>query len=233
MFSRMQKRGEKIVLRLKMGAKNYPQVISRNIIADITGSVYPNEVVLVSGHIDSWDVGQGAMDDGAGAFVAWNSLSLLHSLGLRAKRTLRMVMWTGEEFGVYGGNAYWEAHKEDMLKNYLLVEESDMGAFKPIGVGFTGNNASTQVMQSVVSLLKPINADNLIIGAECPDLGEAISAGINGASLQTENSKYFYFHHSNGDTMTVLNSTDLDSDTALTAIVSFVVADLKDRLPGK
>jgi carboxypeptidase Q len=228
---RMQQRDESLVIHLKMEARSYPEVTSRNIVADLRGTTFPDEVVLVSGHIDSWDVGQGAMDDGGGAFVAWNALSLLHHLGLRAKRTIRLVMWTGEEFGAYGGQAFWDKHKEDMLKNYVLVEESDMGTFRPRAIGFTGTPNATRVMQEVVKLLVSVNASTLDSGAQCPDLGGPIAAGIPAASLNTINDKYFYFHHTNADTMTVLNSAELDLCTAVTAVVAYVVADLKDKLP--
>lgn len=89
MLARMQKRKTKLVIKLLMSAQNLPNKVSRNVIADITGNQYPSNVVIVSGHIDSWDVGQGAMDDGGGAFISWNALALLKKLGLRARRTIR------------------------------------------------------------------------------------------------------------------------------------------------
>ncbi|KAJ7337985.1 hypothetical protein JRQ81_010511, partial [Phrynocephalus forsythii] len=111
LMARMSSWGTKIVVTLKMGAKTYPDVDSFNVVAEIIGSKYPEQVVLVSGHLDSWDVGQGAMDDGGGAFISWEVLSLVKDLGLRPKRTLRLVLWTAEEQGGVGAEQYYRFHK--------------------------------------------------------------------------------------------------------------------------
>ncbi|KAL4842553.1 hypothetical protein H8958_012851 [Nasalis larvatus] len=116
MMSRMASRGIKIVIQLKMGAKTYPDTDSFNTVAEITGSKYPEQVVLVSGHLDSWDVGQGAMDDGGGAFISWEALSLIKDLGLRPKRTLRLVLWTAEEQGGVGAFQYYQLHKRNSYR---------------------------------------------------------------------------------------------------------------------
>jgi carboxypeptidase Q len=231
MLWRMQKRGQSPMVHLKMEARNLGETRSHNIVADLKGTLYPEEIVLVSGHIDSWDVGQGAMDDGGGAFVAYNTISLLKYLGLRAKRTIRMVMWTAEEFGIFGGDQYFARHKDEILKNFVMVEESDMGVFKPKGIAFSGSSAAKSVIQGIVGLLGPLNATMYFDNAECPDLGLAINSGVPAASLQTANERYFYFHHSEGDTMSVLNPDDLDAGTAVTSVLAYIVADLDKRLP--
>ncbi|XP_073186611.1 carboxypeptidase Q isoform X3 [Lepidochelys kempii] len=111
MMARMSSRGTRIVVTLKMGAKTYTDIVSFNTVAEIVGSKYPEQVVVVSGHLDSWDVGQGAMDDGGGAFISWEALSLIKDLGLRPKRTLRLVLWTAEEPGGVGAEQYYQLHK--------------------------------------------------------------------------------------------------------------------------
>ncbi|MCH8328384.1 MAG: M20/M25/M40 family metallo-hydrolase, partial [Candidatus Marinimicrobia bacterium] len=103
MMQRMADRGETLVVRLKMGAKTLPDASSRNVVAEITGSEFPDEVIVMGGHIDSWDVGTGAMDDAGGCVAAWEALNLLKELGLRPRRTVRVVMWTNEEKGLEGG----------------------------------------------------------------------------------------------------------------------------------
>lgn len=108
MFDRMTKRGDRVVIRLYIGGKYYGMTESRNLIAELNGTKYPDEVVIVSGHLDSWDVGQGALDDGGGAFISWRALSLLKKLGFKTKRTLRAVLFTGEEQGFHGAKAYVE-----------------------------------------------------------------------------------------------------------------------------
>lgn len=230
MMDRMQQRGDKIVVKLNMSAQNLPFVESRNTIAEIKGSKYPEQVVLVSGHLDSWDVGQGAMDDGGGAFISWQALSLIRQLGLRPKRTMRMVMWTGEEEGGYGGQEYYKQHKKD-IKNYDMVLESDEGTFTPLGMNFQGNDGAMSIMSSVVNLLKPINATILKKGGGGEDISLWMAAGVPGGSLKNANENYFYFHHTNGDTMTVQDPVSMNLCSAVWAVVSYTVADLEEMLP--
>ncbi|XP_045181827.2 carboxypeptidase Q-like isoform X2 [Mercenaria mercenaria] len=230
MMWRMAQRGEKIEVFLNMSAQNLPTTISRNTVAEIKGSTHPEQVVLVSGHLDSWDVGQGAMDDGGGAFISWQALSLVRQLGLRPKRTLRMVLWTAEEFGGIGAQSYYEQHKND-VSNFDLVMESDEGTFTPTGIDFNGNANASKIMTEVLKLLQPINASILDGGGEGTDIGPWMTAGVPGASLKNQNDKYFYFHHTNGDTMTVQDPVAMNLCSAVWAVTAYVVADLDDMLP--
>ncbi|XP_010617888.1 carboxypeptidase Q isoform X2 [Fukomys damarensis] len=177
MLSRMALRGNKIVIQLKMGAKSYPDTDSFNTIAEIVGSKYPEQVVLVSGHLDSWDVGQGAMDDGGGAFISWEALSLIKDLGLRPKRTLRLVLWTAEEQGGVGAFQYFQLHKIN-ISNYSLVMESDQGTFLPTGLQFTGSEKARAIMEEVMKLLQPLNITQLFRDAEGTDINFWIQAGV-------------------------------------------------------
>ncbi|XP_053323174.1 carboxypeptidase Q [Spea bombifrons] len=230
MLARMASRGEKIVILLKMGAINHPDADSFNTVAEIIGSKYPEQVVIVSGHLDSWDVGQGAMDDGGGAFISWEALSLIKDLGLRPKRTIRLVLWTGEEQGGVGAGQYYERHKGD-IANIDLVMESDMGTFMPIGIQFRGNKEARAIMMEIMQLLQPINITNLYDDAEGTDINYWMQAGVPGASLLDELSKYFWFHHSQGDTMTVQNPVWMNLCAAIWTVVAYVVADLEEMLP--
>lgn len=232
-LARMQERGQNITLRLKMECVNLPMEASMNVVAEWKGTEKPEEVVIVSGHLDSWDVGVGAMDDGGGLAVAWQALSGLSQLGMRAKRTVRVVGWVGEEFGGYGGRAYFEKHKGEE-ERVVMVVESDMGVFRPRGMSFSGGEKAGVVMQEVMNLLAPINASLLITddgrGYET-DTGPWEAVGVPGASLSSENEKYFNFHHSEGDQMGVLKKGDMDLAAAVFAVVAFVVADLDEALP--
>lgn len=230
MMWRMAQRGERIQVFLNMSAQNLPSTISRNTVAEIKGSTYPEQVVLLSGHLDSWDVGQGAMDDGGGALISWQALSLVRQLGLRPKRTLRMVLWTAEEFGGVGAQAYYDQHKVD-VNNFDLVMESDIGTFTPTGIDFTGSANATKIMTEVLKLLKPINASILDGNGEGTDISPWMSAGVPGASLKNLNDNYFYFHHSQGDTMTVQDPVAMNLCSAVWAVTSFVVADMDQMLP--
>ncbi|KAM5281696.1 carboxypeptidase Q [Ctenodactylus gundi] len=230
MISRMASRGSIIVIQLKMEAKNYPDTDSFNTVAEITGSKYPEQVVLVSGHLDSWDVGQGAMDDGGGAFISWEALSLIKDLGLRPKRTLRLVLWTAEEQGGIGASQYYQLHKIN-ISNYSLVMESDLGTFLPTGLQFTGCEKARAIMEEVMSLLKPLNITQVLTGGEGTDINFWIQAGVPGASLYDDLYKYFFFHHSHGDTMTALDPKQMNVAAAVWAVVSYVVADMEEMLP--
>ena len=132
LLQRMHDRGERPTLRLKMEARFLPDAESANVVAEIKGSEKPDEVVLISGHFDSWDVGQGAHDDGGGCIIAWEAARLLKELGLRPRRTIRVVLYTNEENGLRGGNAYRDAHRAELSKHILAIE-SDSGVYRPRG----------------------------------------------------------------------------------------------------
>lgn len=232
LLARLQERGSEPVVKLVMGAKSLPPALSRNTIAELRGDSKPEEVVLLSGHLDSWDVGQGAMDDGAGAFISWRALAVLRRLGLKPRRTLRCVLWTGEELHTAGALEYYRRHfsSEQQLMN--LVMESDSGTFRPLGLSFSGYNEQARcIVAEVLRLFTRINATRLTLGASAPDLKAWIKEGVPGASLSTANEKYFLFHHTEGDTMSVLDRHELDLCTALWAAASYVFADLSMRLP--
>ncbi|KAM4736441.1 carboxypeptidase Q-like [Anableps anableps] len=227
---RLAQKKQKIVIRLIMGAQTLPDADSFNTVAEIRGWQHPEQVVLLSGHLDSWDVGQGAMDDGGGAMISWEALSLIKDLGLRPRRTLRAVLWTAEEQGGVGARQYFNLHKEN-ISNFDLVMESDLGTFTPMGLQFRGSDAAQKVMEEVVKLLAPINTTKLETGAEGTDIFLWMQAGVPGASLHVADSRYFWFHHSEGDTMSVQDPHDMDLCSALWAVVAYVVADLQDMLP--
>ena len=187
-------------------------------------------MVVVGGHLDSWDVGQGAMDDGGGSFISWQVLTIMKQLGLRAKRTVRVVLWTGEEIGLVGGEQYYEAHKVN-ISNYNMVMESDAGTFKPDGLKFSGTDEAFDVIKEVMKLLEPIGASNLYPNQEGEDISFWVKAGVPGGSLSADNGQYFYFHHTDGDTMTVENPDDLDLCAAVWAVVAYVVADMDEMIP--
>lgn len=228
MLLRMYRRGDKIIIRLKMEAKNMPPVLSRNTISEIEGKQIKDKAVIVSGHLDSWDVGNGAMDDGGGAFISWYSLVLLKSLNIRPRRTIRAILWTGEEPGLVGAVQYSKVHNKD---EFVLLMESDEGTFTPEGITFSGNKQANCIMKEILSLLSPINATKLELSN---DVGSDISIwsnqGIPMASLLNKNEKYFWFHHSNGDTMSVEDSDVLDKCLAVWTSVAYVVADLSVNL---
>ena len=230
MFDRMQQRGWPIKIHLYMGAQNLKPVISRNTVAEVVGSVYPEQVVVVSGHLDSWDVGQGAMDDGGGAFVSWQALSTIKHLGLRPKRTLRLVMWTDEENGGVGSMQYFQQHKVN-ASNYNILFESDMGVFTPTGIQFTGSAKAKAVVTQIGQLVKSINASSVSDDGSETDTAYWSQIGVPTATLANKNDKYFYFHHTDGDTISVLDPVEMNLCSALWSVFAYVLADMETMLP--
>lgn len=171
------------------------------------------------------------MDDGGGLMISAEALSVLKFLNLRPKRTLRAILWTTEEFGLWGVQEYIKKHKNE-LDNFNAVFESDIGTFRPLGLDFSGSGNAGCIIQEVLKLLAPINATEFRSMPEVgSDIGYFIQKGVPGISLNTENSKYFWFHHSQGDTMTVENADELDLCTAVWTVSSYVIADLSVSLP--
>jgi len=227
---RMQDRGDRIVVRLRMGAEMLPDAPSRNVVAEVVGRERPDEVVLVSGHIDSWDVGAGAMDDGGGSVAAWEAVRLMHRLGLHPRRTVRVVLWTNEENGLRGGNAYRDTHR-DQLDRHVLAIESDGGVFRPTGFGFTGSDAAYATVREVGRLLGRIEAGDIRRGGGGADIGPMMREGVPGMGLQVDGPRYFWYHHSDGDTVDKLDPAEMASCVAAMAVMAYVVADLPEPLP--
>ncbi|MBA4150057.1 MAG: M20/M25/M40 family metallo-hydrolase [Verrucomicrobia bacterium] len=230
MMQRMQERGKKIVVRLKMEAKTLPMARSRNVIAEIVGREKPEEIIVVSGHIDAWDVGQGAMDDAGGCVAAWEAVRLMHKLNLRPRRTVRVVLWTNEENGLRGAREYREKYKAD-LKNHVLAIESDEGVFKPHGFAFTGTEKATATIRQIMTLLKPIGATQLTFDASGADISQLEDDGVPLMDLRVESSKYFWYHHTEADTVDKLDKADFNQCVAAMAVMSYIVAELPERLP--
>lgn len=226
LIQRWTNRNKRIVIRLFIDAKNFDDVESQNIIADIVGTEKPSEVVLMSGHIDSWYNTDGAMDDGGGAFITYMAADVLKKLGLRPKRTVRAVLWTSEEFGLVGAQQYFKDHKHE-LKNFKIVMESDLGTFKPLGLSITNvGQLGKCIVSEVLSLTEEIGTTRLDTNYEGSDIELFSDAGVPGLSLANENSKYFYYHHTSGDSISIEDPDDLDKSTILWAAASYVLADL-------
>ena len=230
MLHRMQERGDKIRITLKMGAQTLPDVPSRNVVAELRGSEKPDEIVVMGGHIDSWDVGSGAMDDGGGVVIAWEALRIMKALGLRPRRTIRVVGWTNEENGLRGGTAYRDAHQGELDKHVVAIE-SDGGVFRPVGFGFTGSDAARAILKDVLALLKPIGADTLLAQGGGADIGPIMQRGVPGMSHVVDGTRYFWYHHTEADTPDKLDPAEVARNVAAMAVVAYVIADLPEKLP--
>ena len=230
MLARMQARGQKVVLTLKMQAHFEPDAKSRNVMAELVGRENPDEIVVMGGHSDSWDVGLGAMDDGGGIIVAWEALNVLKRLGLKPRRTIRVVLWTNEENGLRGGQQYAK-NQGDKSNNHVLAIESDGGVFKPSGFGFTGSDAARAMVTDIATLLGVIEADKITKGGGGADISPLMQTGVPGMGLQVDGTKYFWYHHTQADTPDKLNPAEMARCVAAMAVMAYVVADMPERLP--
>lgn len=233
MIQRMADRGEKIEILLKMEAETLPDVQSRNVIAEIKGSEFPDEIIVLGGHIDSWDVGQGVMDDGGGCIAAWEAVRIMKELGLKPKRTIRVVLWTNEENGLRGAEEYHRMVKEDeeSLEKHILAMESDAGVFDPVGFGFSGSDEAYEILTDIGTLLEGIGSGEVRRGGGGADIGPLMRSGVPGMGLVVDGSRYFWYHHTAADTMDKLDKEDFNECVATMAVFAYMVADLEDPLP--
>jgi carboxypeptidase Q len=201
------------------------------VIAEIKGSEKPDEVIVIGGHFDSWDVGQGAHDDGGGCIVAWETVRLLKELGLRPRRTIRVVLWTNEENGLRGGTAYHDAHKAEIAKHILAIE-SDSGVYRPEGFGLV-DTAPLQVRSNlleIAKLLSGIGADQIAADGGGADISPMMHDGVPGASLDVDGTHYFDIHHTHADTLDKVNPRELALCVATMAVMAYTVADMPESL---
>ena len=231
LLQRTYDRGDRISLRLKMEAKFLPDAESANVIAELKGSERPDEVVLIGGHFDSWDVGQGAHDDGGSCIALWEAVRLLKELGLRPRRTIRVVLYTNEENGLRGGTGYRDAHRTELAKHVFAIE-SDSGIYRPEGFGLS---ATTPLLvranlQEIAKLLSGIAADRIGADGGGADIGPLMREGVAGANLDVEGSRYFDIHHTQADTFDKIDPRDLALCVATMAVMAYTIADLPGSL---
>jgi len=230
MLHRMQNRGDRVVVTLAMDAQTLPDAPSRNVVAELRGRERPDEVVVLGGHVDSWDVGQGAMDDGGCSVAAWEAVRLMKTLGLQPKRTVRVVLWTNEENGGRGGRGYRDAHEAELTRHSAAME-CDNGVFKPNGFRFQGSAAGLAMVKQVAQALGRIGSSRVEAGEGEADVGPIIQRGVPGLALDVDDTKYFWYHHSSGDMMTVIGRDDFSRCIATMAAMAYLLADLDQPLP--
>jgi carboxypeptidase Q len=221
--------GDKVTVNLKLGAQTLPDIESANVIAELRGRERPEEVIVISGHLDSWDVGTGAQDDGAGCVVAMEALRILAKLNLRPRRTIRVVLFTNEENGLRGGVAYGEAHKTTIDKHIAAIE-ADAGAARPIGFSFEGKDADFAKIQKIAPLLRSFGADNMTRGFSGADISVITGQGVPGLGLRPDPTHYFDIHHTEADTLDKIDRLDLSLNVATMAIMAYVLAEMPEPL---
>lgn len=229
-LSQLLERHPDLELRLEMHCRENPEALSHNVVGEIVGRELPDEIVVVGGHLDAWDLGAGAHDDGAGCVHSLEALRLLKLVGFEPRRTIRCVLFMNEENGVRGGNSYYAANLEDM-DDHVFALESDRGGFTPQGFSTDANPAALETLQQIGTLLAPIRADRVFPGGGGVDIGPMRKSGVPLMGLVPDSQRYFDFHHSAADTIDAVNERELELGAAAVALMIAVVADMPERLP--
>jgi carboxypeptidase Q len=221
----------RVVMNLVLTPQTLEDAVSYNVIADLRGSEHPEQIVIVSGHLDSWDLGTGAIDDAAGVAVAMQAANLCKQLGLRPKRTLRVIAWMNEENGTRGANAYAAEYKAD-LANHVGAIESDSGAGHPIGFKGTVKPSTVEALRPLAKILAAIGADVLQNSEDYEaDIEPMASSGVPLFGLLQDGRTYFYYHHTAADTLDKIHPSDLAENAAAMAVLSYALADMPQTLP--
>ena len=226
LIARLAARGP-VKIHLSLPTRVGPEVQSYNVIADLKGSEHPEQVVIVSGHVDSWDLGTGAIDDGAGVAAAMEAAELLHRLNLRPKRTIRVIAWMNEEAGATGRDTYARDHAGDMGAQFAAIE-SDLGAEHPLGFSAKISAAAAQELSPVQDALRPIGANLIQVVPESPatDIEPLADKGVSAFAIWQDGLKYFTYHHTPADTLDKVVPEELRENAACMAVLGYALASM-------
>lgn len=232
LLDRLTARGP-VTVRLRIDTQELPDVESANVIGELRGREKPDEIVVIGAHIDSWDVGQGAHDDGAGCVTMMQALRVLKQLGLTPRRTIRVVLFTNEENGLRGARAYAKEHEAELAKTVFALE-ADSGGFAPRGfsVRHKDPEAGKRVrgrLAEVAALLAPLGTLRVTEGHAGADIEPMAPAGVPVVGLEVDSRSYFDYHHTEADTLDKVDPQDLADMVATVAVLAYVIADLPQR----
>jgi hypothetical protein len=230
MIARLCADGVPVKVHLAMEAHMEPDADSGDVIGEIPGREHPEEVVVMGGHIDSWDVGQGAQDDGAAIMASLQALALMKKLDLQPRRTIRVAFWVNEENGSRGGEAY-RAWVGDEYRNHVAAIEMDGGAETPRGFGAAVTGAAGMALLGQIGkLLDPIGAGEIDGQGGGEDIRPLMNAGVPGLGEHAAQTHYFDWHHTEADTLDKVNPEDFRKSIAAMAVMGYVLADMPGRL---
>jgi hypothetical protein len=248
LLERIQQSGDTPRVRFSMQAHMEPDADSADVIGEIPGSEKPEEVVVLGGHLDSWDVGQGAQDDGSGVTASLEAAALIKKLGLHPRRTIRVAFWVNEENGSRGATAY-RAWVGDKIGNHVAAIEMDSGAERPTGFGYSTfrmtrgkipvapqmtpeQQKSFEICEQIAALLKDIDATHVRPFGGGEDIDPLTADGVPSLSPSTVGAHYFDWHHTATDTVDKVDPEDFNRNVAVLAVLSYVLADMPGRLTG-
>ena len=220
-----------VKMKLILTPQTLPDAESANVIANIKGSEHPEQVVIVSGHLDSWDLGTGAIDDGAGVAVSMETANLIKKLGLKPKRTIRVIAWMNEENGEAGSKQYAKDHQKE-IPNHFAAMETDGGAGHPIGVNIKGKPEVKKMFAAVADILQESGAGILDLVEHCgADIEPLEKAGVPAFSPIQDSRFYFNYHHTAADTLDKIVPKELAENSAVVAVVAYALANMERPLP--
>ena len=220
-----------VKMKLILTPQQMPDVESFNVIGDIKGSEHPEQLVIVSGHLDSWDLGTGAIDDAAGVAVSMDAANLIEKLHLKPKRTIRVIAWMNEENGLRGSKQYAKDNEKEM-SNHFAVMETDGGAGHPLGINIKGNPEVKKMLAPVAAILQESGAGILDLVEHCgADIEPLEKAGVPAFSPIQDNRFYFNYHHAAADTLDKIVPKELAENSAVVAVVASALANMERPLP--
>ncbi len=222
----------KVMMHMVLTSQNGPDVTSYNVVGDLKGAEHPEQIVIVSGHLDSWDLGTGAIDDAAGVAVAMETAKLVQQLKLHPKRTIRVVAWMDEENGGRGHDAYAALHAGDMA-NHIAAIESDLGAGHPLGFSAKVNKNAMAALEPVKEILRSFGANVFQQTEYSPgsDIAPLAKAGVPTLGILQDGRTYFNYHHTAADTPDKIVPRELRENAAAMAVMGYVLADMPEPLP--
>ena len=220
-LSKLLAQGTPVRIQLKLSAQTLPDVESANVVGELRGTEKPNEVIVVGGHLDSWDIGYGAHDDGAGCIQSIEALRILKKFGLKPKRTIRAVMFMNEENGLRGGIGY--AAKDRPGEKHIAAIESDEGGFNPRGFAINDTVTHSKVA-TWGPLFRSFGADQITLGGGAADISPLAQKGVPMIALSVDTHRYFDMHHSENDNLSAVNERELALGAAAMAILTYVMA---------
>jgi Zn-dependent M28 family amino/carboxypeptidase len=222
----------RVRIRLKLTPESLPEVTGYNVVADLKGSEHPEQIVVVSGHLDSWDLGRGAIDDGAGVVISMATAEVLQRLHIHPRRTLRVIAWMDEENGGGGNKAYAKTHAAE-FPDHIAAIESDAGAAHPLGFDMKMPPAAIARLQPLRDILRPIGATifQSIEYSPGSDIDPLVEAGVPGIGIMQDGRKYFDYHHTAADTLDKVDPQDLRENAAAMAVMGYALAAMPDPLP--
>jgi hypothetical protein len=223
-LSELLKKQKKVKVHLKLTPQTFPDVESANVVGEITGSEKPNEIIVAGGHLDAWDKGQGAHDDGGGCMQAIEVVNLLKKMGVKPKRTIRAVMFMNEENGVRGGKAYPVAAERNGEK-HIAALESDAGSHTPRGFNVKGDSILLQKVLRWKPLFEMLDAGKINIGYAGVDIDPLVATGVPGFGLVPDSHRYFDYHHSDNDTFDKVHPREIEMGAIVEALLSWLISE--------